>query len=260
MALAIPVSNPGTNGSNMRYWVGPGSGLTRGERGWTDGTYWYDDNGLSLDRPDSPLAGLAPANESERYDVYSGRGRIPPQAAPPPQQHDLSGDVVPPADVAEARGRVPDAQNPAAVQYALRRLAQLRALGFDFDIIDDDPAATWRNASLGVVEAARAAGYDNPRDWLAGRPKPGPRPAAGFYDEGDTVAPPASTPRRASRPSAAKVASKVVRRPPAKSRAKTVKAAVLAGKGHQLPRRPKPRPKINIRKAAAKAQPFRRDR
>lgn len=192
MPLAIPVANPGTNGSNMRYWIGPGSGLIRGERGWTDGTYWYDDNGLSLDRPDIPVPGLGPANESERYDVYSGRSPLgdprrrlaPPPPAPP--QYDLSNDVV--ETPARNPNRVPDAQNPAAVRYALRRLAQLRALGYDFDIVENDPTATWRNASLGVLEAARAAGYANPRDWLAGRPKPRPVwPVPSDFYESDAV-------------------------------------------------------------------------
>jgi hypothetical protein len=65
--LAKPVANPGSNGSNMRYQVPPG---TSGN--WTDGVYWYDANGLSLDRPDQPVAGLPPANESESYNVYTG--------------------------------------------------------------------------------------------------------------------------------------------------------------------------------------------
>lgn len=72
--LAKPVANPGTNGSNMRYYVGPGSGLQRLPNGdWTDGQYTYDPNGLSRDRPDAPVAGLPPANESESYDVYTGQ-------------------------------------------------------------------------------------------------------------------------------------------------------------------------------------------
>lgn len=86
--LARPVSNAGSNGSNARYYIGPGSGLQRGERGWTDGVYWYDENGLSLDRPDAHVEGLGPANESERYDPWSGRGALPmaPQAPSAPAQ------------------------------------------------------------------------------------------------------------------------------------------------------------------------------
>jgi len=83
--LARPVSNAGSNGSNARYFVGPGSGLQRGTHEGrellTDGVYWYDENGLSWDRPDSNVAGLGPANESENYDPWSGRGA---QAAPAP--------------------------------------------------------------------------------------------------------------------------------------------------------------------------------
>lgn len=268
MPLAPQVYNPGRAGQNARYDI---RGLQRGERGWTDGVYWYDDNGLSLDRPDSFVEGLRGADNmnDDQWGAYLGARR--PQAAPPEQpQFDLAGDVqqVPPT---RDPSRVPDAQNPAAIRYALQRLAQLRALGFEFDIIDGDPAATWRNASLGVVEAARAAGYDNPRDWLAGRPKPGPRVSAGFYDEGDTVAPPASTPRRGSRPSAAKAASKVAKRPAAKSSAGAAKKVVKRPKitaadirreasKPRTPYRPKARPRIDIRKAAARAQPFRRGR
>lgn len=72
--LAKQVSNPGTNGSNARYHVGPGSGMTQLPNGdWTDGVYTYDQNGLSRDRPDSVQPGLPPANESEGYDVYTGQ-------------------------------------------------------------------------------------------------------------------------------------------------------------------------------------------
>ena len=71
--LAKQVSNPGTNGSNARYHVGPGSGMSQLPNGnWTDGVYEYDSNGLSLNRPDSVQPGLPPANESESYDVYTG--------------------------------------------------------------------------------------------------------------------------------------------------------------------------------------------
>lgn len=66
--LAVPVSNPGTNGSNARYYLGNLQRLPDGT--YTDGTYRYDSNGLSLDRPDSVVAGLPPANESEGYDIW----------------------------------------------------------------------------------------------------------------------------------------------------------------------------------------------
>lgn len=266
MPLAPQVYNPGRAGQNARYDI---RGLQRGERGFTDGVYWYDENGLSLDRPDSIVEGLRGADNmnGDMWGDYLGDRR--PQATPPEgPQFSLAGDIqqVPPTP---DPNRVPDAQNPGAIRYALQRLAQLRALGYEFDIIDGDPAATWRNASIGVAEAARAAGYDNPRDWLSGRPKPGPRPPVGFYDEGDTVAPSAHTPRRGSRPSAAKTASKIVRRPSAKSSAAGAKKIVKrpkitaedikrAASKPRTPYRPVARPKTNIRKAAAKAQPFRR--
>lgn len=90
--LARPVSNAGTNGSNARYFVGPGSGLRwSDERGaWTDGVYFYDMNGLSLDRPDAYVAGLGPANESERYDPWSGRSPSIGGPAPAPSQSPLA--------------------------------------------------------------------------------------------------------------------------------------------------------------------------
>lgn len=69
MPLAQQTTNPGSNGSNARYSL---AGLRRGERGWTDGTYWYDDNGLSLDRPDSYVPGLAAANELDGRDPTQG--------------------------------------------------------------------------------------------------------------------------------------------------------------------------------------------
>lgn len=103
--LARPVSNAGNNGSNARYYIGPGSGLTRGERGWTDGVYWYDDNGLSLDRPDAYVEGLGPANESERYDPWSGRGALP---------------IAPPAPSAPAQARP---QIPRGLEFSRGLLA-----------------------------------------------------------------------------------------------------------------------------------------
>lgn len=69
--LARPVANPGRSGQNMRYAL---TGLQRGDRGYTDGVYWYDENGLSLDRPDSPIAGLPGADESERWNVWNDPG------------------------------------------------------------------------------------------------------------------------------------------------------------------------------------------
>jgi hypothetical protein len=65
--------------------------------------------------------------------------------------------------------RLPDRLNPRAIEYANMRLAQLRALGYDYEELED-PTATWRRASEGVAAAAREAGYDNPRDWLRGGP------------------------------------------------------------------------------------------
>lgn len=90
--LARPVSNAGTNGSNARYFVGPGSGLRwSDERGaWTDGVYFYDVNGLSLDRPDAYVAGLGPANESERYDPFTGRSPAVGDPAPAPSRTPLA--------------------------------------------------------------------------------------------------------------------------------------------------------------------------
>ncbi len=62
MPLARQTYNPGTNFQNARYDV---RNLQRGERGFTDGQYWYDDNGLSLDRPDAMIQGLRPANQMD---------------------------------------------------------------------------------------------------------------------------------------------------------------------------------------------------
>lgn len=72
MALAPQLSNPGTRGQNARYDI---SGLRRGADGrWTDGTWHYDDNGLSWDRPDSVVAGLNGADNN-------GAGGVLPAAA-----------------------------------------------------------------------------------------------------------------------------------------------------------------------------------
>ncbi len=62
MPLARQTYNPGTNFSNARYDV---RNLQRGERGFTDGQFWYDENGLSLDRPDAVVQGLRPANQMD---------------------------------------------------------------------------------------------------------------------------------------------------------------------------------------------------
>lgn len=194
---------------------------------------------------------------------WEGQQAAPAPAAP---RGDLSGDVVPPEQFPSAGGdpnRVPDAQNPRAVAYALQRLAQLRALGYEFDIVEGDPTATWRNASIGIAEAARAAGYENPRDWLAGRQKPAPRPAAGFFDEGDTVAPPRAAPR--TQRSHAKAAQKLVKRPAVKSKVSGAKKVIrpadieAAAKRPRGPYRPPARTKIT-RRDLARAQPYKRGR
>lgn len=67
--LAIPVSNPGTNGSDMRYYLGNLQKLPNGN--YTDGVYEYDSNGLAINRPNSPVAGLPPANQSESYNIWA---------------------------------------------------------------------------------------------------------------------------------------------------------------------------------------------
>lgn len=62
MALAPQVSNPGTQGQNARYNI---RGLTQVRPGvYSDGTYMYDSNGLSLNRPDTYVAGLPAANNN----------------------------------------------------------------------------------------------------------------------------------------------------------------------------------------------------
>lgn len=62
MALAPQVSNPGTQGQNARYNI---KGLTQIRPGvYSDGTYQYDANGLSLNRPDTWVAGLPGANNN----------------------------------------------------------------------------------------------------------------------------------------------------------------------------------------------------
>lgn len=61
--LATPIANPGTNGSNMRYDI-TGLAFDASTGLYTDGTYHYDQNGLSTDRPDVPVPGLNPANNN----------------------------------------------------------------------------------------------------------------------------------------------------------------------------------------------------
>lgn len=71
MALAQPVANPGSRGQDMRYSL---QGLTSIGGGLlTDGTYHYDMNGLSTDRPNQPVSGLPPADASESYNVQTGQ-------------------------------------------------------------------------------------------------------------------------------------------------------------------------------------------
>lgn len=66
-----------------------------------------------------------------------------------------TGDVVPASAIT---GRVPDAQNPAAIAYARKRLAQ--AVGAGLQVPKGwqgaaDPTAIWRNVSKQVVPTAR---------------------------------------------------------------------------------------------------------
>lgn len=78
-SLAMPVANPGSRGQNMRYYLGNLSRLDDGS--YSDGVYRYDSNGLSLDRPDAPVGGLPPADESERWSIWrppSLGGGVPP--------------------------------------------------------------------------------------------------------------------------------------------------------------------------------------
>lgn len=83
MALAPQIANPGNNGSNARYNV---AGLTfdQGRGAYTDGTYFYDSNGLSLDRPDRFVSGL-PAANANYEDYWRSRGGFPGGASPPGQ-------------------------------------------------------------------------------------------------------------------------------------------------------------------------------
>ena len=70
MALATQVANPAP-GRDARYSL---SGLTKLPDGtYTDGVYKYDDSGRGINRPNSTVSGLPPANSSESYNVYTGQ-------------------------------------------------------------------------------------------------------------------------------------------------------------------------------------------
>lgn len=72
----------------------------------------------------------------------------------------------PVSDAAAMPSRVPDAQNPRAVEYATRRLRQLRNLGVLQEMPAGDPTAAWRQASQNIAQIARERGFQNPRDFL----------------------------------------------------------------------------------------------
>ncbi len=62
-----------TDRGDARYYVGPGSGLTNIGGGlYSDGTYTYDSNGLSLNRPNSFIPGIGSASDSASYDPWTG--------------------------------------------------------------------------------------------------------------------------------------------------------------------------------------------
>lgn len=67
--------------------------------------------------------------------------------------------------------RVADAQNPRAVAYAQRRLAQLRNLGISFEDAGDS-TATWRKASQTISALASRYGFADPRAFLRLGSKP----------------------------------------------------------------------------------------
>lgn len=176
MPLARQIYNPGGRGQNARFDV---RGLQRTADGYlTDGTYTYDDNGLSAgpnSRPDAFIQGLKPADamdDDQWGDYLQGRdlSNPKPQAAPPTAAP--RSTVTNPLDVnavpTNGTPRVLDAQNPKAIAYAQRRLAQLRALGIEVPDDPEDPTAAWRELSRNVLGQAQAAGFANPRDWLAG--------------------------------------------------------------------------------------------
>lgn len=120
-----------------------------------------------------------------------------PSSAPPPQQpHVIQRQPVPqhpqmgpaqqdqPSSVASAltvpQQHAPDAQNPKAIAYAKHRLEQLAALGIQYQQYGD-PTETWRHASETIADAAHSRGYDNPRDFLEGRPPNHPAPGLGGH-------------------------------------------------------------------------------
>lgn len=74
MAYAPQIYNPGSRGQNARYDV---RGLSQVAPGvYSDGTYQYDANGLSLNRPDSVVSGLKPADQmdGDQWGAYLSGG------------------------------------------------------------------------------------------------------------------------------------------------------------------------------------------
>ena len=70
MALATQIANPAP-GRDARYSL---VGLTRLPDGtYTAGVYKYDDSGRGINRPNSTVSGLPPANSSESYNVQTGQ-------------------------------------------------------------------------------------------------------------------------------------------------------------------------------------------
>jgi hypothetical protein len=59
-----------------------------------------------------------------------------------------------------------DSMNPRAQAYARMRLQQAQRLGLIKDMPQGDLAAAWRQVSQGVVPAAQAAGFSDPRAYL----------------------------------------------------------------------------------------------
>ncbi len=115
-------------------------------------------------------------------------------ATPPAPAHQPTPAAAAPApgQAPAAPARVPDAQNPGAVSYAQRQLARAKALGFAVDP-SVEPTAEWRAISGGIASQAREKGYLNPRDYLAGRPRPGGPRGPGAREETATgVAAPAA--------------------------------------------------------------------
>ena len=83
--LAPQTYNPGGGGQNARYCV---AGLPEISPGvFSDGSYTYDANGLSFDRPDTYVAGLKPADQMD------GRGACDPYDNFPPWPE---GSIQPP--------------------------------------------------------------------------------------------------------------------------------------------------------------------